>query len=321
MLVARLHEQEIRAIVNAPGVGNRSVEGVAPFDRAVDNSLTFVSKVPARFLHAFGGTHKGCIVLKRPGAFPTTDWGDCLVLEVADPRLSIADILAFVVKEERISPMVTNHTIARSARISPLAVVERNVEIGEDVVIEPFSIIGPDVVIGRATTVRSGARLYPRTTIGSECTIGANAQIGTEGWGFVQRVGGFRTRIPHLGGVVIGDYVEIGAAAIVQSGTISPTMIDEHVKIGELSGIGHNAHVRRAAHLLPRSTTAGSVVIGAEALIGLRSTVRDGRVVGDRAVVGMNVSVQQDLEADGVHTQPMPRRRPRGTAVDPTKEV
>ncbi len=100
--------------------------------------------------------------------------------------------------------------------------MEGNVEIGEGALVEPFCTVGPDVVIGRGSVIRSGARIYPRVSIGEESVIGANAVIGSEGFGFVRDEAGNKTRIPHLGGIIIGSHVEIGALSVVQYGTISP---------------------------------------------------------------------------------------------------
>ena len=149
-------------------------------------------------------------------------------------------------------------------------------------------------------------RIYPRVSIGAGTVIGANAVIGSEGFGFVRDEDGNKTRIPHLGGVIIGNSVEIGALAVVQQGTMTPTIIEEHVKIDDNVEVGHNARVGRGASVTGGVVIGGSAVIEADAWIGINSSIRDGRRVGTRALVGMDVSVQEDLADDVVARAPRP---------------
>ncbi len=154
--------------------------------------------------------------------------------------------------------------------------------------------------------MRAGARIYPRVSIGEESVIGANAVIGSEGYGFVRDEVGNKARIPHLGGVIIGSHVEIGALSMVQYGTISPTTIEDHVKIDDNVEVGHNARVGRGASITGGVVIGGSAVIEAEAWVGINSSIRNGRRVGHRALVGMDVSVQKDLADDAVARAPRP---------------
>jgi UDP-3-O-[3-hydroxymyristoyl] glucosamine N-acyltransferase LpxD len=294
VLRATLYEHEIRRVIGLPEEGERVVAGVAPLDAAEDCCLYFVNQTVTSALRESLAARQGCIVIAPRGSAAGA-WGDCLVLEVAWPRTAIAKILGFIRAERRQLPLVNASRIAPDASISPLAVVEGLVEIGEGVVIEPFCTVGPDVVIGAGSILRSGVRVYQRVSIGAESVIGANTVIGCEGYGFVRDEAGNKTRIAHLGGVRIGAHVEIGALSVIQCGTISPTIIEDHAKIGDLAGVGHNGRVERGASLIGGALIGGSAVIGAKARIGMNATIRSGCQVGARAQVGMDVSVQHDL--------------------------
>src|SRR5258708_3474407 len=248
----------------------------------------------------------GCIVVVGHGSALAGELGACCVIETARPRAAIARVLGFIRAERRQPPWIDARKIAEGAVISPLAVVEGNVEIGEGAVIEPFCTVGPDVAIGRGSVVRAGARIYPRVSIGEESVIGANAVIGSEGYGFVRDEAGNKTRIPHLGGVIIGSRVEIGALSMVQYGTISPTTIEDHVKIDDNVEVGHNARVGRGASITGGVVIGGSAVIEAEAWVGVNSSIRNGRRVGHRALVGTDVSVQQGVAANALGSAPRP---------------
>lgn len=311
MLRATLDEREIRQVLGLPGEGARVVEGVAPLDAGEDRCLYFIKKGVAGPALDSLAERRGCIVIAPRDSGLAGALGDCFVLEAADPRAAIAKVLGFIRAEGRQRPLVAERAISSSAVISSLSVVEGPVEIGDGVVIEPFCMIGPDVRIGRGTILRSGARLFPRVVIGEESAVGANTVVGHEGYGFVRDERGNKVRIPHLGGVVIGSHVEVGALTSVQGGTITPTVIEDYAKVGDHIFVGHNVRIARGASVTAGVVLAGRAVIGAEAWVGINSSVRDGRRVGAHALVGMDVSVQEDLSDSMVARAPRPDVRPR----------
>lgn len=306
MLRATLHEQEIRHVIGASGEGDFVVEGLAPLDANEDRCLYFINREISGAVRESLAVRSDCIVIVRRGSTLVGELGACRVLEVDQPRAAIAKVLAFIKAERRQAPWVLARKIAEETIISPLSVVEGNVEIGEGVAVEPFCTVGPDVAIGRGSVIRSGARIYPRVSIGEESVIGANAVIGSEGFGFVRDEARNKIRIPHLGGIVIGSHVEIGALSVVQYGTISPTIIEDYVKIDDNVEVAHNVRIARGASVTGGVVIGGSAVINADAWIGINSSIRDGRHVGSRVLVGMDVSVQDDLADDAVARAPRP---------------
>lgn len=306
MLRATLYEREIRRVIGLPEEGDRVVNGVAPLGAGDDRCLYFVKKkleVPAR---EYLAERRGCIVISPAGSGLAGELGDCLMLEVADPRAAIAKVLGFIWAEGRQPPLVTERAISPSAVISPLSVVEGAVEIGDGVIVEPFCMIGPDVRVGRGTILRSGVRVFPRVVIGEASVVGVNTVVGHEGYGFVRDESGNKTRIPHLGGVVVGSHVELGPLATVQSGTITPTVIEDYAKIGDGALVGHNVRVGRNASVTGGVVIGGNAVVETEAWVGINSSIREGRRVGSRALVGMDVSVQHDLSDNTISRAPRP---------------
>src|SRR3989454_792497 len=306
LLRATLREHEIRRAIGVPEEGDLMVDGVAAIDAAEDRCLYFIEHEVTTTVRDSLAARKGCIVIVRHGLARAGELGACIVLETAQPRTAIAKVLEFIRTERRQRPWVDARKIARAAIISPLAVVEGNVEIGEGAVVEPFCTVGPGVAMGRGSVLRAGARVYQRVSIGEESVIGANAVIGSEGFGFVRDEAGNKIRIPHLGGVMIGSHVEIGALSVVQYGTISPTMIEDYVKIDDNVEVGHNARIARGVSVTGGVVIGGSAVIDADAWIGINSSIRDGRRVGARALVGMGTSVQDDLAENAVARAPRP---------------
>jgi UDP-3-O-[3-hydroxymyristoyl] glucosamine N-acyltransferase len=311
MLRARLQEHEIRRVIGLPAEGDRVVDGVAALGAAEDRCLYFINKKVTTAIRESLALNRRCIVIAPGGSALSGEWGDCLVLEAADPRAAIAKILEFIRAERRQRPWVADRTITPSAIISPSAVVEGHVEIGEGVIIEPFCMLGPDVKIGRGSILRSGVRIYPRVVIGDGTVIGSNTVVGHEGYGFVRDDVSNKIRIPHLGGVVIGSHVDIGALVTAPSGTITPTIIEDYAKIDDHVHVAHGVRVSRSASVIAGGVIGGSAIIEEEAWIGINSSIRDGRRVGARALVGMDVSVQQDLAENAVARAPRPDVRSR----------
>ena len=309
MLRATLHEQEIRRAIGAPGDGDRVVDGVATLDTVEDRCLVFVSKrVVPDAIRSSLAARRGCIVIAREGV--SLD-GDCLVIESRDPRAAFGRVLEFIHAERRQAPLLTERSIASSARVSPLAVLEGNVEIGDDVIIEPFCMIGPDVRIGRGSIIRSGVRILGRVSIGEECRVYPNSVLGNDCYGYVRNEQGNKTLIPHLGGLIIGSFVDIGACTIVYAGKIEPTIVEDHAKIADLVLVAHNTRIGKNAGLSPSSVLSGRSVVGADAWIGVNATIRDGLRVGAHALVGMDVSLQSDLPDKTVARAPRPDVKPR----------
>jgi UDP-3-O-[3-hydroxymyristoyl] glucosamine N-acyltransferase LpxD len=316
VIQARITENEIRQLLRLPGAGGRELQAIGTLDEAFDGCLYFINVEVTDAIRERLSRRRGCIVIAREGAARSGEWGDCVVIESHDPRVAIARVLGLVRAEGRQPPLVAERRISPGAMVSPLAVVEGNVEIEDDVLVEPFCVIGPDVRIGRGTIVRSGVRIFARVEIGEESIIGANTVMGHDGYGFVRNEEGNKEHIPHLGGVKIGSHVEISALTIVQAGVIIPTTVEDHAKVGELNMVAHNCRIGRGASVTAGVMMGGRSVIGAEAWVGLNTTIRDGGRVGERALVGMDVSVQEDIPDGAVARAPRPDVRSR-TEIDP----
>ncbi|TAL15817.1 MAG: UDP-3-O-(3-hydroxymyristoyl)glucosamine N-acyltransferase, partial [Aquabacterium sp.] len=156
-------------------------------------------------------------------------------------------------------------------------------------VIEDGARIGAHCFIGRDAHVGEGSRLAPHVTLGHDCRIGRRAVvhsgvvIGADGFGFAPHQGRYE-KIEQLGGVRIGDDVEIGANTCIDRGALDDTVLEDGVKLDNLIQIGHN--VRVGAH----TAMAGCVGVAGSARIGAHCTV------GGAAVILGHLTL-----ADGVH--------------------
>ncbi len=130
--------------------------------------------------------------------------------------------------------------------------------------------------------------------IGKNVIVKQGAVIGTDGFGFERCVKRL-IRFPSLGGIVIGDNVEIGADTCIDRGTLGDTVIGDGTKIDNLVHIGHNAKIGKHCLIVANVLIGGSAVIGDECFIGASAVIRDGIKIGKRAFVGMGAVVVKDV--------------------------
>lgn len=222
--------------------------------------------------------------------------------------------------------------------IAPQALIAPIARIGADVSIGPFSVIGANAVIGAGSwigdqvsigegvTVGEGARIHAGVRIQRGVQIGArvilqpNVAIGGDGFSFVSvepanveiarsKLGKDALtppndptwhRIHSLGGVVIGDDVEVGANATIDAGTIRATQIGHGTKIDNLVQVGHNVIVGRHCLLCAQAGVAGSTVLGDRVVVGGKAGVADNLTVGDDVVLGGGTVVLSNVPAGRV---------------------
>ena len=95
-----------------------------------------------------------------------------------------------------------------------------------------------------------------------------------------------RHRIHSLGGVWIGNDVEVGANSTIDAGTIRPTKVGRGTKIDNLVQVGHNVIVGEDCVLCAQTAIAGSSVIGDRTVLGGKSGVKDNVTLGCDVVLG-----------------------------------
>lgn len=184
-------------------------------------------------------------------------------------------------------------------QIHPMAVVSPEAKIGENVYIGAYAVVG-NVRIGDGTIISPFVRIYDNVTIGKGCYIKEGAVIGGEGFGFERDEEGNRFRFPQIGGVQIGNYVEIGANTCVDRGALSMTIIEDYVKISNLCQIAHNVHLGRNVVVTGGVEVSGSVKIGNDTWLGPHVCVRDQRSIGSHTMVGIGSVVVKNIPDDEV---------------------
>lgn len=179
--------------------------------------------------------------------------------------------------------------------ISPNSIIE-TVKIGKNVSIGHNCYISKDVTIGDNVTIKNNVVIEYSCLIGRNTIINSGVVIGTDGFGYYKTGDGTNKKVPHFGGVVIGEDVEIGANTCIDRGTLDDTVIENNVKIDNLSMIAHNARIGSKTMLLGQSGVAGSCFIGENTYIGPGAKVKNQIRIGNNSMVGMGVMANKDLE-------------------------
>ena len=103
-------------------------------------------------------------------------------------------------------------------------------------------MIGARSVIGEGGWLAPWVTLYHDVTIGARVSIQSGAVIGGEGFGFANEKGVWQ-KIAQIGGVTIGDDVEIGANTTIDRGALSDTLIGNGAKLDNQIMIAHNVQI------------------------------------------------------------------------------
>lgn len=205
--------------------------------------------------------------------------------------------------------------IGGRAEIGPYTVIGKNVVIGEDARIGSHVSIGQGSHLGDFATLHSGVKIGPFVRIGDDFIAQMGAAIGGDGFSFTtkgpsnieravrQRPGvpldpnedGTWHRIHSLGGVDIGDNVEIGANSTVDRGTVRATRIGNGVKIDNLVQVGHNVVLGDDCLLCAHSAVAGSSVLGPRVILGGKAGVADNLTLGRDVVAGGAAVILSDV--------------------------
>jgi len=167
--------------------------------------------------------------------------------------------------------------------------------------ISPRAHLEEGVSVGQGTEIFPGAILHAPARIGAGCRIQANAVIGAVGLAYAQEDGEYAPRFIHLGGVDIGNHVDIGANTTIVKGILQDTVIGKGTKIGNNVNIGHNVTVGENCFISSGATLCGSVVVEDSAWIAPGALVLNGVKVAARCQLGLGAVVSKDTEPDGVY--------------------
>ena len=170
------------------------------------------------------------------------------------------------------------------AWIGPNVVVEDGVEIAAGVRVLGGCFIGHECRIGTNTVIKANVTLYHGISVGRDCLIHSGAVIGSDGFGFAHHQREW-VKIAQLGGVIIGNNVEIGANTTIDRGALGDTIIHDGVKLDNLIQIAHNVEIGE------HTAIAGNVGISGSTKVGCYCTIAGGSSLAGHLEITDNVHI------------------------------
>ncbi|GAA5315396.1 MAG: UDP-3-O-(3-hydroxymyristoyl)glucosamine N-acyltransferase [Candidatus Pelagadaptatus aseana] len=238
------------------------ISGLNTIQDASDNQLAFLAN--PNYQKYLETTRAAAVILKPElaDAYP----GNKLIL--ANPYLGYARLTSLFDHAPQQSTGVhtsavvdASATLADGVRVGANAVIEAGVVLEEDVIIGPNSFVGANSRIGRASRLHANATIYHGVTMGAHVVIHSGAVIGADGFGFAPSNEGW-IKVHQLGGVVLGDRVEVGANTTIDRGALDDTVLENGVIVDNLVQIAHNVRIGENTAIAGCSGIAGSTTIG-----------------------------------------------------------
>ena len=219
-------------------------------------------------------------------------------IRVENLKVGMTPVLAHfappAIRPVGISPLAfidENVTLCENVAVLPFACLFRGAVIGDGTVIHNGVTVGHDAVIGRDCNIKSGVYIGERVVVGNRVTVHPNSVLGGDGFGYLPSPRG-PVKIPQIGTIEVGDDVEIGACVTIDRSTVGRTRIGSGVKIDNLVQVGHNVTVGEGSILVAQVGIAGSTTLGRGCIVAGQSGITDHSTVGDGVIIGAKTGVE-----------------------------
>ena len=199
--------------------------------------------------------------------------------------------------------------ISKSAVIGPNVVIGARTVIGDEVLVHANCVVGSDCVIGSHSVFYPGVTLYDHVQIGQRGIFHSGVVLGADGFGFAPNpmlAKGAWGKIAQLGGVRIGDDVEIGANTTVDRGALDDTVLGNGVKLDNQIMIGHNCQIGDHTAMAACVGVAGSTKMGARCIIGGAAMFSGHITLTDDVHVSGGTAITSDIDKPGRFTGVLP---------------
>jgi UDP-3-O-[3-hydroxymyristoyl] glucosamine N-acyltransferase len=305
-MTVTLGELAVRFGCELRGDPAATVDSVAALSQAGPRSITFLAN--AKYVAQLSGTRAGAVILDAKSASDSP----VPVLVAANPHATYARVATLLHPDPPLNPGIhASATVAAGANVDPTAEVAPQVHVGEGARIGARCFIGPGSVIERGAVIGDDCRLVARVfvghhvAIGKRCIVQPGAVIGGDGFGFAPEKGTW-VKVPQIGGVSVGDDVEIGANTTIDRGAIEDTVIEEGVKIDNLIMIAHNVRIGAHSALAACVAIAGSSVVGKRCVLGGKVGLSGHVTLCDDVVVLGTSFISHSISKPGVYSSALP---------------
>jgi UDP-3-O-[3-hydroxymyristoyl] glucosamine N-acyltransferase len=309
-----LRAGEIAGFLGAPLEGDpeRQVRGPASLDQAREDQVSFVSD--GKYAAVAAQTRAGVLLVQEGLNLAATG---AVIVRVPDARIAFQRVLGlFFPACDRFEPGIhETAVVAADATVHPEATIGPHCTIESGASIGARTVLRGQVHVGIGSRIGADGYVYPNVSIrggvaiGDRCILHSGVVVGSDGFGFV-RVGERHEKVAQVGGVRIGDDVEIGANSCIDRGALGDTTIGSGTKIDNLVHVAHNVQIGRNVLLIAQVGISGSVTVGDDVIIAGQAAVAGHLRIGRGAQVGGRSGVMDDIP-EGLRVFGLPARRLR----------
>lgn len=294
------------------GDGNNLVTGLATLSSAGAQDLTFLANPLYR--SQLAATAAGAVIVHP-------EWAEhCPVpaLISENPYLTYSKASHLFDRRPRVvegvhatAYVAESVQMGKGCRIGPHVVIESGVRLGDDVEVGPGTVIGANCQLGDQCLLHANVTLYHDVHLGHRCVLQSGVVIGGDGFGFANDKGAWR-KIAQIGGVKIGNDVEVGANTTIDRGAIEDTLIGNGVILDNQIQIAHNVEIGEGTAIAGCTGIAGSTRIGSYCTIAGDVGIAGHLTIADRVHLTMRTSVTKSISEPGSYSS--------GSAMSPTAE-
>ena len=249
------------------GDKDKDINGLATLREAGPDQISFLAN--PQYRKFLTDTQAAAVLLKPADADSFA--GNALL--VPDPYLAYARIShLFDPKPKAAAGIHPTAVIADDAVVDPaasigaFAIVESGARIAAQVTVGAHCFIGARCEIGEGGWLAPRVTLYHDVRIGKRVVIQSGAVLGGEGFGFANEKGVWQ-KIAQIGGVSIGDDVEIGVNTAIDRGALADTRIGNGVKLDNQIQIAHNVQIGDHTAMAACVGISGSTKIGKHCML------------------------------------------------------
>ena len=229
------------------------------------------------------------------------------LIRVDNAYEAIATLLKYSAEQKRLSrahkslraKWFFSTKFGKKVSVGAFSYVGRHTVVGDGTIIHEHVYIGDDCKIGKKCIFYPGARVYPGMIIGDNVIVHSNAVIGSDGFGNVPKPDGTWEKIEHLGKVIIGNNVEIGACTTIDRAEMEATVIGNGVKIDNLCQIAHNVQIGVNTVMAAQVGIAGSAQIGKNCILAGQVGIAGHIKMADRTTIGAQGGVIGNIRKEG----------------------
>ncbi|MHC4221546.1 MAG: UDP-3-O-(3-hydroxymyristoyl)glucosamine N-acyltransferase [Planctomycetota bacterium] len=281
------------------GDGAGQIQSVAAVELANSDQVTFVSS--ARHITSLEKSQAGAAIVAKQLKADGFKNPQLIVEDVSDALIKALTIFAPKLKPaepgiDETAKIGENVKIAKGVSVGPYVIIEDDVQIGSGTVISAGCKIRQSCKIGENCRFDNNVVVSHSCTIGNNVIIQANSVIGSTGFGYTL-VDSQPKLIPHNGGVVIEDFVEIGACVCIDRAKFGNTIIGAATKLDNLVHIAHNVQLGRCCLIAGQVGIAGSSKVGDGVIMGGQAGLSDNIEVGNAVMVGGQAGVFHSAKA------------------------